>query len=246
MHIYLSIDDTDNLESPGSGQLAEMLSNELLEHKLASRCSNITRHQLFIHDDVPFTSHNSAMCFSVLLDEEQLNDVIHYSEKFLKETSAPGSDPGLCVTVKDDSLDYQALIDFGMRAKNRVLTKIEAYTLARQMGVHLSEHGGTGDGVIGALAGVGLRIDGNDGRFRGWFHFGKPGEVVSCEHLCSHSAVDDVVDQDGTVISKDSLIVLSEERVKTVILKHRQVVVVKPADIGSGWQTLTKKEIKQF
>ena len=34
----------------------------------------------------------------------------------------------------------------------------------------LPGYGGTGQGVVGALAGVGLRLYGDDGRFRGWYH----------------------------------------------------------------------------
>jgi hypothetical protein len=34
MRFYLSIDDTDNSESPGSGQLAEVLVEELQGHSL--------------------------------------------------------------------------------------------------------------------------------------------------------------------------------------------------------------------
>lgn len=248
MQIYLSIDDTDNLESPGSGQLAEILSNELLENNLATKCSNITRHQLFIHEDVPFTSHNSAMCFSASLEGRHLNDVILYSKRFLQKSSASGSDPGLCVMVENDGMDYQQLTEFGMRAKNKVLTKTEAYNLAGKTGVHLSEHGGTGDGVIGALAGVGLRLDGNDGRFRGWLNFGKAGELVSCAEFCSHEMVEAVVDQTGTAIPEDASVLLVENRTKTVCLNHRQVIVVKAtySDIKPFWKTLTKKEIKRF
>ena len=45
---------------------------------------------------------------------------------------------------------------------------VDAYLLAEQFPeLSLSEHGGTGDGVIGALAGVGLRLSGSDGRIKG-------------------------------------------------------------------------------
>ena len=56
-------------------------------------------------------------------------------------------------------------IDFGYRAKQVVLTKSNAYKLAKKLDIHLSEHGGSGQGVIGALAGVALRLTANDGRF---------------------------------------------------------------------------------
>ncbi len=98
---------------------------------------------------------------------------------FLETRTEKGSDPGLCVAQLSDSLDGESLMDFGKAAKNRVLTKPDAYALAAKTGVHLSEHGGTGQGVVGALAGIGLRLSGNDGRYRGWYHLGRPGDIVS-------------------------------------------------------------------
>lgn len=248
MKIYLSIDDTDNLDSPGSGQLAEVLAKELRDLGLVSTCSSITRHQLFVHEDIPYTSHNSSMCFSAGTDENNLAEIIGFAKKFLKNTSAPGSDPGLCVAVSGQSLDREALISFGLRAKRTVVTKGEAYSLAGQTGLHLSEHGGTGDGIVGALAGIGLRLQGSDGRIRGWLNLGKAGDITSTTSLCSHPFVDDVVDEKGNVLPEDAQVMLSEGKLKTVFLNHRQVLPVVRSHSNSGmmWATLTKSEVKRF
>jgi len=56
-------------------------------------------------------------------------------------------------------------IDFGWRASSTVLVKGEALELAASQDLLLAELGGTGDGVIGALAAVGLTAEGNAGRF---------------------------------------------------------------------------------
>lgn len=248
MHIYLSIDDTDNLESPGSGHLSDVMAKELQHLGLISRCSNITRHQLFVHESVPYTSHNSSMCFSAVIGENDLADVIDYAGKFLEKASAPGSDPGLCVAVAGETLDREALIDFGLRAKRSVFTKQDAYSLAQRTGIHLSEHGGTGDGIVGALAGIGLRLHGSDGRFRGWLNLGKAGQTTDRKFLCSHPAVDAVVDEEGNVLPEDTQILFAEDKVKTVLLSHRQVIPVARTGNGGGvaWTTLTKSEVKRF
>ncbi len=248
MEIFLGIDDTDNPDSRGSGSLAEVLAASLAEKKIVAKYAGISRHQLFVHREVPFTSHNSSMCFSACLKDADLQHLISFSQHFLAEASAPGADPGLCVTVIDDTLDRQGLIDFGLRAKSSLLTKQDAYCLAEKTGVYLSEHGGTGGGVIGALAGVGLRLDGNDGRFRGWFRFGDTGEILSCEQLCAHPAVDDVVDVEGQALPKDSRVVLSEEKVKTICMHHRQVVPVTLISENTvpRWRTLFKKEVTKI
>jgi len=248
VHIYLSIDDTDNLDSPGSGHLAELMANKLQHHGLTSQCLNITRHQLFVHESIPYTSHNSSMCFPAVIDEDNLLNVIQFAKEFLKNTSAPGSDLGLCVAVLSEMLDRQALIDFGLEAKRTVLTKQDAYLLAQRTGVHLSEHGGTGDGIVGALAGIGLRLNGNDGRFRGWLSLGKAGDTISIKNLCSHTAVDAAVDDKGVILPEDTRITFAEDKVKTVCLNHRQVIPVTRTDCanGSSWTTLTKAEVKRF
>jgi len=151
MQILISIDDTDNLESPGTGYLISRIAADL-ESNGWGKSSFVTRHQLLVHPDVPYTSHNSAMCFSAEIEENCLKNVIHYASEFLVRESATGSDPGLCVAVIDSLLNPDELISFGRSAKESVLTKESAYERAQQLGLHLSEHGGTGQGVIGALA----------------------------------------------------------------------------------------------
>lgn len=248
VQIYLSIDDTDNLDSPGSGQLAEMLSGELRQAKLSLTCSNISRHQLFVHDTIPYTSHNSSMCFSSVINDHRLDDIIQFAQQFLRKASAPGSDPGLCVAAVHHNSDYHNLTTFGQRAKKTRLTKQEAYFLADRAGVHLSEHGGTGDGIIGALAGTGLRLNGNDGRFRGWLDLGPAGSVTNVKALTAHPFIDAVIANDGQALPTDVRIRLGDDRVKTVLQNHLQVVPVRPCDHcdEASWSTLTKAEVKRF
>lgn len=248
MHIFLSIDDTDNLDSPGSGQLAEILTTELLAERLISEATHITRHQLFFHESIPYTSHNSSMCFSATLPDNTLTDVITYSTRFLEDNSATGSDPGLCVAIDNGTLRRPELIDFGKRAKKTRLSKTDAYRLAQETGIHLSEHGGSGDGIIGALAAVGLRLGGNDGRFRGWLNLGLHGEIISAHDLCRHASIDDVVDGEGESIPKNSPVLIANTTIKTILRHHRQVLPVARSDGrgGSKWTTLTKAEVKCF
>jgi len=248
MKIYLSIDDTDNTESMGSGQLAEILAAELEQAQLAGKSSNITRHQLFFHGDIPYTSHNSAMCFSTQINRHQLDDIISFSGNFLRKNAAAGSDPGLCIALDDEIKDHTAIKQFGKKAKQNILTKEAAYSLSDQAGLHLSEHGGTGDGVIGALAGIGLRMSANDGRFRGWLRYGEKGEVVRADPIRAQKDVDDILDHAGEPIPNDSLIFLAEKKIKTFLRDNRQVVAVNPMRgcVEASWSTLSAAEVRQF
>ena len=248
MQIYLSVDDTDNLTSIGSGQLAENLSQELIHCGLAQSCSNITRHQLYYHDDIAYTSHNSAMCFTVSISPSSLAGLIDFSARYLQHHSSPGSDPGLCIAEDNNTLNRAALIQFGEQAKNTILNKDKAYQLARSVKVHLSEHGGTGDGVIGALAGIGLRMQGSDGRFRGWFRMGDVGEITTAARLCNHPFVIDVIDEDGRSLAPQSPIRITDEKIKTILHNHAQVIPVarQSEPNGYSWTTLSRREVKKY
>ena len=95
-----------------------------------------------------------------VLELEQPWQILQIRDDLRSRQSAPGSDPGLCVVATTSVSGPKALIGFGQTAKDSVLTKSDAYGLAQRLGIHLSEHGGTGQGVIGALAGAGLRLIG--------------------------------------------------------------------------------------
>ncbi len=249
MKVLVCVDDTDNLESMGTGKLSQIMA-EKIEDKRWGSCSAVSRHQLFVHEDIPYTSHNSSMCFCIDFKAD-LKGLIDFGSGFLEERSATGSDPGFCVVPLDNGLDWGQLIHFGKRAKTEVLSKGLAYDLARDLGVHLSEHGGTGDGVVGALAGIGLRLSGNDGRFRGWCHFGAMGTISTVQTLCSESHVDGVQTVDGVDLDPATRILLGADKVKTMLSYNRRVVMVDrvasdEAGDGVRWRTLTKPEIKQY
>ena len=249
MKYMVCIDDTDMPGTRGTGWLVEDLCNILAAEKLAA-ASAISRHQLYVHRDIPYTSHNSAMGFEMTLAPQNYDAVMSLFRTFLETRTEKGSDPGLCVAQLSDSLDRESLMDFGKAAKIRVLTKSDAYSLAAKTGVHLTEHGGTGQGVVGALAGIGLRLSGNDGRYRGWYHLGRPGDIVSVAALCEYPFVDALVTGDGHDLTLDSRVMVGSEKTKTVRMGHRQVIVVAPcsdpACPGIGYRTITKKEAKQY
>ena len=247
MKLVIAIDDTDSLESRGTGQLAQIMI-EKIEQMRWGTCSKITRHQLFVHEDIPYTSHNSAMCFEADIDKHRYEELIGFGMQFLEIESEKGSDPGLCVVDMDNGLNTDPLTAFGRRAKTEVVEKSSAYAIANDLGIHLSEHGGNGQGIVGALAGVGLRLTGNDGRFRGWLCYGKAGETISIKDLLADGLVDMVQSQEGKIISPESSVLLSEEKIKTVLQDHRQVVLVRNTTPACSvkWQTLTKKQVKQI
>ncbi len=233
--LVVAIDDTDGIEEGATGKLAELIAGELAGK---GRTTGVTRHQLFIHDSIPYTSHNSAMAFTV--SGPSAGEVFGVAARILEERSVGGSDPGLCIAELSDEKARRDLIDFGRRAKVSVLSVEEALLTARRTGVSLTAHGGTGGGVIGALAGAGLRVSGNDGRFRGWLDV--PEGETEVSDLLRIRGVEGVVPLSGVIGREETVIV--KGRVKTVLLNGRSVLLVCRED--GAWRNLTKEEIKRY
>ena len=168
--IFVGFDDTDTLEAErGTGKLARWYAEALPD---SCTVWGVIRQQLLVHPDIPFTSHNSAACVVIdTPDASVLPALVDLGITHLERHMIAGSDPGLCVAAADTPA-RQRLEAFGARAAVEVVTQEDAHAAAA--GVHLSGHGGTNDGVIGAAAGVGLTMGGWSGRFiefgkvRGW------------------------------------------------------------------------------
>lgn len=156
--IYVGIDDTDTAASRGTNQLARSLVERVA---VQYRCVHIVRHQLLDDPRVPYTSKNGSASIVFLPMEGHSSDaLIAELRAGIQASFVEGSDPGLCATehVPDD------VIAFGRRCQNELVRPDEARELAARFGIHLQGLGGTEDGVIGALAAVGLIVDKCDGR----------------------------------------------------------------------------------
>lgn len=244
MRLFICIDDTDNLtKGRGTGRLAEEM-RMFIEEQGWGKTSRITRHQLLLHEDIPYTSHNSSMCFIVYDGMDHYNDIKDYCCEYLVKEHADGSDPGLCI-VKEDDLKRERLISYGFETKFMIKTKEEAYEIAHDCGYHLSEHGGTGLGVIGALAGIGLRVSGEDGEFKGRLDFIKDKEqkVFAVRELLSYDEIESVVAVDSSSVSDDALVNLGH-KTKTVLMDGKSVLLVKEKE--NQLISLSKKEIREF
>ncbi|MEI6852761.1 MAG: hypothetical protein WCL06_07945 [Bacteroidota bacterium] len=162
MRIFVAIDDTDNLESKGTGFRSRELA-ALLQKNGCGSIIGVTRHQLYVHENIPYTSHNSSACISLESSPEHVDKIIELSAAYLLENAAQGSDAGLCVCPEDKVTDE--LKQYATRAKKEVLTMDMARELSKKCGIFLEGYTGTKQGIIGSLAAVGLHSAGNDGRF---------------------------------------------------------------------------------
>ena len=157
--VLIGLDDTDNETSRGTGHLARRLLAQCRQR--GGSDAGVTRHQFLLDDRIPYTSHNSGACIGV--ESEAGPEAFAFAYDFVREESAEGSDPGVCVC--DPENISAAVLEFGNRATREILEMAEALDLARREGLDLRPLGGSGLGVIGALGAVALRCGGEEGRF---------------------------------------------------------------------------------
>ena len=232
MNYLISIDDTDDLtKEVSTGGIAEMIGRRLAETGAVIR-EGISRHQLLLDDHIAYTSHNSSMCIEIQSDSLDIYRIMEIGEEIIRKNMSAAADPGIAVCCADELQSPERLIAFGFDAKKKVMTKDEAYALAAEYDcVLLKELGGTGIGVIGALAGIGLRLSRCDGSIRGKRCSGLAGRTVRADEICRRCGVEMVICVDGTVVPDDAS-VLVDDFVKLMFFDGHMCCMVR--SIGDG------------
>lgn len=161
MRVFVGFDDTDIKDSDrGTGKLARWFEQELPE---GCNVWGVVRQQLLVNELIPYTSHNSSACVVLeCSDSVSLETLAEHAIAHIKRHFIDGSDPGLCI-CPDGHPAMPHLVVFGRTCAEHVVSQKNALNAAK--GVHLSGHGGTNDGIIGAAAAVGLTFQGWSGRF---------------------------------------------------------------------------------
>ncbi|CAJ1493259.1 hypothetical protein MU0083_000227 [[Mycobacterium] kokjensenii] len=249
--LLIGIDDTDDRFSPGTGRRARALLKELAAAGLGSE-AGATRHQLLVDDRVPYTSHNSSACLAWRSpggDPHAVREeIIGFVAQFLERICPPAADPGLAVAIPADLSDPHPLVDFGRRAKREVLQRAEAVRLGAELGVHVSGHGGTHDGVLGALAAVGLQLSGDDGLFITLPGLGELPTAATVDELLASVPIDEARDARGDRPAPGELIELGDW-VRPVLLQGRAVLLLDPplrqTDGRHRWRTAPRAVVKK-
>jgi len=244
--VLIGLDDTDNLESCGTGFHARTIALELGKQGLAIP-GHITRHQLLMSPLVPYTSHNSAACIRVEALADNIPAILDYCEQYLRTNSAEGSDAGLCVAA--ESAIPAAVQRFGFLCKRRRVYQEDARTLAQANGLPLLGLTGTHDGIIGALSAVGLHASGSDGRLL-WLKGLREmaDRLVSLDEIFSSTGLDIVQSDQGEVLLDRELKVSMGSWPRAVWMGGEAVLIVEKnnVDDGADWHVASKNYLKQF
>jgi len=240
MRYLVAIDDTDNLESRGTGHRARQMADFLAQKQLAQPLA-ITRHQLLVSPEIPYTSHNSSACLLLEADPQNEDDVWVACSEFLLAESAPGSDAGLCL-ANWEAVSAQVCA-FGRRAKQVVLTQSEARQTALEHGIRLQGFTGTHGGIIGALAGVGLHREGHDGRFLWLPGLRELSGRLTVAEICARGNVDCIRPLAGSNLSSETLVDVGEW-VRPIFRSGQAILYVE--EQNNEWHILAKEHIKSL
>lgn len=220
---FIGIDDTDTTTTKGTGFTARELG-KLIEADKLGRVVNITRHQLLISNRIKYTNRNNAACIEVISSErdEVISMCCNYLVKHTHELSNPVLVFSGCNPVSME------IIDFGKRAKEEVITLNEALGLSDSEGYTFKNIRRGKKGVIGALASIGLRASGNDGRViwvNGHEVKGLVGTYLAGEVYCE-THVDLIKTVDGFRIPSNAHIKFNDKRIKPILLDNIVTLLV--------------------
>jgi len=132
------------------------------------------------------------------------------------------------------------LIAFGRKCTRQVVTQKEA--LEASSNVHISGHGGTNQGIIGAAAAVGLTVDGWCGRFIEFRKLRSVPERVSVSELEGLNIFTVSLDRDSRVPAPEDIVV-TKGWLRPRLWGSRAVLAVMPRENGV-WESLGGKRQK--
>ncbi len=185
---------------------------------------------------MPCTRKNQACCLGLNLQPDLFDPAITLFREEVRRRAAPGSDPGICVATRAQV--SPPVVAFGERVKRVFVRQEEALALAAREGIILEALGGTGDGVIGALAAVALRASGNDGRLTLLGRIRELEGVQSVSELLAAGPLAGVCDMAGAPLPPDAL-VDTGGKVRPWLQEGEPMLVVEPGEAGT-WRPVKR------
>ena len=162
MRLLIGVDDTDNPKTSSTGLLGQRLGLFLQESGLG-KLESVTRHQLFLSSQIPHTNDNSAICVTFEAEAAKRREIEMSCRSFILREYSSGADAGFALASWGQIT--AEVFTWARTAKTRILTRADALQVARSAQIAITGLTGSGAGVIGSLAAIGLRYRGDDGRF---------------------------------------------------------------------------------
>jgi hypothetical protein len=229
---YLGIDDTGQPGKCGTDATALALGLHLQAQKLA-RLAHVSAHALVSIGDIPDDNPTHAYCLTLEAEAQRLREIDMESRVYLMRNSAAGANPGFALAVREQVNDR--ILNWGKACQSLTLERREALDLARSQGITAAGFTGSGSGVIGALAAVGLRSSGSDG----WITWlpGLPGlkGVMTFSEILHISTFDYVKSLHGRTPDFRDRIQLGGQ-VMPLLYNDRTLLLLAPAPRSTDWE----------
>lgn len=239
MYYLLGIDDTDSPRigeasnaTPNTAALALTLGQKLESMGLA-RLLNLSCHQLFQHPSIPFTSSNIASCLLLDGDPQKVREIDMVTRLTLRSESASTANPGYALAAWNQ-FDPE-IVTWGKTAKSVELQRMDAVNLAKRCGLSTAGISGSGAGVIGALAAVGLRYDGNDGYIHWMPGLDKLHGILTPLEINQFIHFESIASENHKRPALDDRIQLTGD-IKPVLNEGRIVLQIVPAKRGANYE----------
>lgn len=222
--IYVGIDDTNNEESVGTAKFTRMVASKIAEK---FRVYGVTRHQLCQDNEIDYSVHNFCAVIHVEADKSHLNTIFSIARTEITNNFNIGSDPGLAAA--HESTVSSSVVSFGLDAKYRVVKKATVFSLVNNSEIVIEGFGKAGNGVVGALAGVGLASTKNDGRFVQLGDLRKIRQPESVQKFLN-SGIDKIITLDGVVVEDGTIFNTDNKPVKPSPVNGEVILFVEPVN----------------
>lgn len=222
--IYVGIDDTNNEESVGTAKFTRQVASKIAEK---FPIYGVTRHQLYQNREINYSLHNFCAVIHVEVDKKYLNTIFSNARNEIIDNFNIGSDPGLAVAAAETI--SPEVVQFGWDAKDKVVKMDDAYIFAKNSKIKIEGFGETGNGVVGALAGVGLASTKDDGRFVQLGELRKIKQPGSVQKFLN-SGIDKIITLEGVPVNEGMIFNTDNKPVKPSPVDGDVVLFVEPVN----------------
>jgi hypothetical protein len=244
MRFLIGIDDTDNPKTSSTGFLAQRLCGYLEKNQLG-RAESITRHQLWQSPQILHTSNNSSICVTFEGEATRRIDIEMACRSFILREYCSGANAGFafCAWVQVTP----EVFTWARSTKNQFVQREEAIQIARAAGIAVAGLTGSGAGIIGALAAVGLRFRGEDGRFLWLPNMQNLKGVHRISELLESTSIDRLEPLRGRDPRMDEKVMLGEW-IRPVLKEGHCVLMVEPERKSPeyDWHLLGMDEVRKL
>ena len=199
----IGIDDTDDPDGRGTSLLARDWANAV-EAEGFGTVHGVTRHQLWQSPKIEAAGQNRAIAIAVETDRTVL-DLEDHVVDFVREHASRKANTAIGLLSRHTDMPH--VLAFGRRAQQELLKLADAERYSSEANVLLRGLGGNRNGMIGALAAVGLHAGGKDGLFIQLRGIRDLEGRVTAGQIRERTALQNIIDEDsGEELDRDDTV----------------------------------------